>query len=572
MSAEQAEVRRQQRLEELCAGTLRALTGDATLHFRGHRPWRGDRPLGLGAPHLRVDPATDDLASWRGASDGLALRLRHSDPALHARLSPEGTVARFVFELLEQYRCESLAVWPGLRQNLWQRHQAWTDAFLRSRLTESVSGLLLFTIAQSVRMRLTGDVMPEAVEDLMEGTRMGLATAIGHDLAALRGARHDQRRYAVHARAVAEHVAAQVDLAQLADAARGRAADGAEGTDGEAPAFALWLDGADDGEGPARDRAGSAGSAHADTAETYRVFTRAYDREQDAAEGIRPAQLRSWREQLDERIAAQGLSVARLARELRLHLSRPDTDGWDSGQDEGRIDGRRLAQLVANPDERRLFRRERVQPRAAAAVTLLLDCSGSMKVHAGPLAVLADVLMRALDLAELPGELLGFTTGAWNGGRAARDWQRAGSPPQPGRLNERLHLIFKAAETPWRRARPAIASLLRTDRYREGLDGEAVEWACGRLAARPAERRVLVVVSDGCPMDAATQRANGAAWLDRHLQQVIAQQAARGIEIVGLGVGLDLSGTYRHSRVIELDGAVRHRAFDDLLDLLAMRR
>ena len=117
-----------------------------------------------------------------------------------------------------------------------------------------------------------------------------------------------------------------------------------------------------------------------------------------------------------------------------------------------------------------------------------------------------------------------------------------------------------------------IASLLRTDRYREGLDGEAVEWACARLAARPAERRVLVVVSDGCPMDAATQRANGAAWLDRHLQQVVAQQSARGIEILGLGVGLDLSGTYRHSRVIELDGAVRHRAFGDLLDLLAMRR
>ena len=120
------------------------------------RAARVGEPLALGAPHLRVDPATDDLASLRGASDGLALRLQHSDAALHDVLSPTDTVARFVFELLEQYRCESLAAWPGLRQNLWQRHQAWTDAFLRSRLTESVSGLLLFTIAQSVRLRLTG--------------------------------------------------------------------------------------------------------------------------------------------------------------------------------------------------------------------------------------------------------------------------------------------------------------------------------------------------------------------------------------------------------------------------------
>lgn len=571
MSAEQAEIRRQQRLEELCAATLRALTGQRELHFRGHRLHRGAQALRIAAPHLRVDPATDDWDSLRGASDGLAVRLMHSDAALHDTLMPEGPVARFIFEQLEQYRCESLATLPGLRLNLQRRHAAWTEDFLRSRLTDSVSGLLLFTVAQSVRTRLTGDIVPEAVEDMMEGTRMGLATVIGTHLAGLRRTRHDQRAYAVHARAVAEHVASQVDLEQLAEAAPQARSDSGED---EPPRFALWLDDpgvtdearlAGNGQGPASRAAGEPGG--------YRAFTRAYDREQAASQGVRPAQLRAWREQLDERVAAQGIALPRLARQLRALLARPAVDGWDSAQEEGRIDGRRLAQLVASPTERRLFRQPREQPLADAAVSLLVDCSGSMKVHAEPLAVFCDVLLRALELAGVPAELLGFTTAAWNGGRAAREWMKAGSPAQPGRLNERLHLVFKPAQTAWRRARPDIAAMLRTEQFREGLDGEAVDWACARLESMAARRRILLVVSDGCPMDAATQRANVADYLDRHLRQVVATHEAAGrIEVLALGVGLDLSPIYRHSRIIELDGAVRHRAFTDLLELLAARR
>jgi cobaltochelatase CobT len=581
MGSEQAAARQQQKRNELCAAALRALTGERQLHYRGGQLFRGTRRVPLDAPHLRVDAAVDDLGSLRGASDGLAMRLAGSDAALHRRLAPdaaEAPVARLVFDLLEQYRCESLARLPGVRGNLAHRHHTWTQAFLRSRLHETVSGLLLFAVAQVVRARLTAEPADEQVEDMIEGTRMALAPAIGTALAGLRALRHDQAAFAEPALAIARHVAGRISLDDLAEAKKAQRRAGLDPEDDKAsdasPAFALWLDADADA---AVAQATSGRSSLLEGPDDYRIYTTAHDRQQRASAGVRPAQLHEWRERLDARIAAQGVNLQRLARELRDILCRPADQGWDSAQEEGRIDGRRLAQLVASPTERRLFRRERSSPVADAAVSILLDCSGSMKVHAESVAMMADVLLRALALAgadgEIVSELLGFSTAAWNGGRPAREWQRDGSPPHPGRLNETLHLEFKAFDTPWRRARPDIAALLKTELYREGVDGEAVDWACARLRTQPAAHKVLIVVSDGCPMDAATQRANDAAYLDHHLQAVVARHEAEGtVQILGLGVGLDLSTFYRRSRVIDLGRAVRNQVFADVLALLAEGR
>ncbi len=278
------------------------------------------------------------------------------------------------------------------------------------------------------------------------------------------------------------------------------------------------------------------------------------------------------RERLDRRIAAQAVNVPRLARELRALLAIPVHDGWDSGQEEGRIDGRRLSQLVASPTERRLFRSERIEPAADCLVAFLIDCSGSMKEHAETVAMIVDVFARALELAGVDSEILGFTTGAWNGGRAQRDWMRAGRPAHPGRLNEVLHLVFKDADTSWRRARPRIAALLKGDQFREGIDGEAVDWACARMRAHPATRRLLLVVSDGSPMDGATNLANDAHYLDHHLREVVLRQEQVGdVEIRGVGVGLDLSPYYGCSHVLDLAAAIGNQAFREILDLIARR-
>jgi len=305
----------------------------------------------------------------------------------------------------------------------------------------------------------------------------------------------------------------------------------------------------------------------------YRIFTTAHDREIRPAAGVRAALLDELRERLDRRIVGQGVNGARLARELKALLAQPVRDGWDGAQEQGRIDGRRLAQLVVSPTERRLFRIEREEPAADCVVSFLIDCSGSMKQHIESVALMVDVFVRALEQVGVASEVLGFTTGAWNGGRALRDWRRAGQPQHPGRLNEACHMVFKDADTPWRRARRAIAALLKADLFREGIDGEAVDWACTRLDGRTERRRLLVVLSDGCPMDSATNLANDAHYLDDHLREVVARREQGGaVEIYGVGVGLDLSPYYRSSQALDLSASVSNEAIREIVAMIAGRR
>ena len=563
------EARRQQQVDELCAAAIRAISGERELQFRGRRLHRGRRALPLFAPHLHPQPDTDDFASFRGAADGLALRLRESNAATHALNCPTEPVERLVFELLEQFRVESLAsvAMPGLKRNLRHRFEAWSLAFHHAGLTDTARGILLYTVAQMGRARVVGEPAIEETEDLMEATRGALGPLIGHALAGLRRDRSAQAAYAVHALAIARTVAAMLRDDDHPAAPAPRDAD-----TGERAAFSLVMD--LDAEVTERYATAVSGRSRVFEANDggYRVFTTAYDTQHDAATLVRPVQLAEYRARLDARIAHEHLNVPKLARELHALLARPQRDGWNHGEEAGRIDGRRLAHLVASPTERRLFRTEREAPVADCALTVLIDCSGSMKQHIEPLAVLVDVLVRALEQAGVAAEVLGFTTGAWNGGRARRDWQRAGRPAHPGRLNEACHLVFKHADTPWRRAKPGLAALLRPELFREGMDGEAVTWACGRLQARSETRKLLLAVSDGSPMDSATELANDPHYLAHHLQAVVAHHERRGeIELYGVGVGLDLSPCYTASHLLDLVDASIAQGLREIVALLRRR-
>ena len=570
-----ARARQQQKVEELCDASIRALTGQRDLHFRGRRLHRGHQALPLFAAHLQPSLADDDFASFRGAADAMALRLLHCDAQAHLELMPSDAVERMVFELLEQLRVEALLprVYLGMRRNLALRFAQWSNAFVRSGLAESARGILLFTLAQAVRSRLTGEPVPEAADDLIETTRGLLAGVIGPDLAALRLQRADQRAYARHALAIARRVA---ELIASRDDERGgsdaqRAADDDE-EEGSALALLLLDVGAEPGAGIALADSGDSRVLE-DAGGAYRVYTRAYDRELESGSLVRVALLAEYRERLDARIAAQGVNVGRLARQFKALLATPTRDGWDGAQEDGRIDGRRLAQLIASPTERRLFRHERIEPVADCLVTFLIDCSGSMKAHIESIAMVVDVCVRALELAGVSTEVLGFTTGAWNGGRAQRDWLRDGRARHPGRLNELCHLVFKNADTPWRRARRAIAALLKADLFREGIDGEAVDWAVSRMAGRAELRRWLLVVSDGSPMDTATHLANDRHYLDHHLRQVVQRHETSGaVEIGGIGVGLDLSPYYRRSQALDLAAPPGNRVFQEIVELIGGHR
>ena len=569
--------RQQQRVEELCGAAVRALTGQRDLHCRARRLHRGTRLLPIAAPHLYPSPDAD-FASMRGAADGLALRLLLSNEALHRAHAPPSGAARAVFDLLEQQRVESLVAqaWPGARANLRHLFERWSAAFAASDLIETTSGMLLFALAQTTRTHLTGEPVFAAAEDAIEGTRAWLMQQAGHHLMALRRERHAQDRFAPHALALAQQ------LAQMLDDLRGPGddADAAAHEDRALGLFTLRVD-----MGPQAEEAtlvadhGSSRVLQA-AGHRYRVFTREFDQQQEAWRLARLQELRTLREALDARIASSGLNLARLARDLQSLLAQPRPDDWDSGQEEGRIDGRRLAQLVASPTQRRLFRTEHLEPQARCLVTLLIDCSGSMKQHADKVSLLADVLARALEQAGVGVEVLGYTTAAWNGGRASKAWQRAGRPPHPGRLNEVRHLVVKEAGYSWRRSRLGLAALQKPDLYREGIDGEAVEWASARLRAvdstvggHPLDRRLLIVLSDGSPMDTATHLANDKHYLDHHLRLVVDQQEARGdIDILGLGVGLDLSPYYSRCHALDPAAAISHATFGEVMELMAGRR
>ena len=567
--------KRQQQLEELCAATLRALSGEPRVRYRGGRLEVQDRHVPVRAPHLHPDPEVDDFQAWRGVTDSLALRIKHSDQALVRQALPAQPIARLVFELLEQLRVESLVAdsHPGVRRNLLQRFEQWSQQFLDSGQTEGHVGLLLFTLAQMSWILLCGGRAGEQTEMLIEAPRLSLLGHFGAAFGLLRRCRHAQAEFTGHAlliAAKAQELIEQLDAELLGNDER-KVSEVAEKTH---LAFALLLDVEQDGEGDGNTSGAAQGNSRgSDNALTYQVFSRDYDCERSAASLVRPELLKELRQRLDRRLAGQGLNLPRLAKRLGALLAAPRRDGWAFAQTDGQIDAGRLSRLIISPEQREIFRHERERPHSDCLVSLLIDNSGSMRNHIESVALLADAFSRALELAGARSEILGFTTGQWNGGRPLKRWRGMGQPANPGRLNELSHLVYKDAETSWRRARPNIAALLKSDLFREGIDGEALLWARQRLLQRDARRRILVIVSDGCPMDSATHQANQQDILDLHLKQVARQIEQEGtIELYALGAGLDLSPYYRHSLELDLSRSLDNAVFDEVLQLLAHRR
>jgi cobaltochelatase CobT len=566
-ATDQLKARHVQRVHELCAASIRALSGDVSLLFRGTRLHGKAGALPLYAPHLHPSIERDDFRSFRGAADAYALRLTKSDKALHSQVAPtEPTqaVERLIFDLLEQFRVEALVPtsYLGMRGNLLHCFEKWSLAFDGAGFTESINGLLLFSVAHMCRSRVTGDPIDDDTADRIEATRAKVNQVAQGALQGLRRERFDQSKYAVHALEIARAVAELMLIAKESGAEKSE-----QGESLEAAAFALLE--AEMGDDAVAVAGSGRSKAIEDSEQGYRIFTTKYDKQCGAAELVRAQELTQFRLALDAVVAGLGVNVQRLARQLQALLALPERNGWNHGEDEGYIDGRRLSQLIASSAEKRVFKRVRSEPRANCAVTFLIDCSGSMKAHIQSLAALLDLLVRALDMVEVQSEVLGFTTGAWTGGRAQKDWIKSGKPRHPGRLNETSHIVFKRAETSWRRARPSLAALLKSEMFREGVDGEAVLWAKQRLMNCDAARKFLVVVSDGSPMDSATHLANDASYLDHHLREVVQSIEMSGdITIVGIGVGLDMSPYYRKSHVLDFVNSSASQSLREMIGLL----
>lgn len=553
---------RRRRAERRGAAVVRAVGGRPGADVRGGALRLHGRRVGLASPHLAADLAEVGDARARGIADSLGLLLRYSDLDLHRNLAPSEPIERVVFDLLEQLRCESLRPpgWRGMEANLETAFSGWSDDCLAARIAESGVGLLIFTVTHMARGRLLRPLTSEIVDDVTEAQRFALAPIVGEDLASLVRTRRDQRAFAFHARAIAEAVALIAG-----DAAANASPDG----DRVRLLLSGWDDEAEDA-GPTLESAGSGGRlSDLERLGDYHVFDRSSDREVDGDRLAPPDRLRRLRAELDVHRRAQAVSPARVAHRLVRLLARPAEDGWSIGEDEGELDPARLSMIVTDPVGHRVFRRPRRRPLADVAVTFLVDTSGSMKRQRyQSAAVLIDTFAQALDLAGATVEVLGFTTRSWAGGGVARRWRQAGSPADPGRLAEVEHIVYKDAGTTWRRARRSIAAMLSTHHYREGIDGEALVWAYRRLSACEASRRLLVLVSDGAPMETASAAANRDGFLDDHLAAVVAVlERGSGVELGALTLDADLSSVFGRSRPIELAGTLGLSHYEVLGDL-----
>lgn len=563
---------RKRRLERHGAAMVRALSHRPDAELRAGHLRVGDRPVAMATPYVAIDIGEAPIAESRGVADALGALLRFSDPELHRSLSPTDALAHIVFDILEQLRCESLVPdsMQGVKANLDASFDAWDARARAGGLVEGAVGVLVYTVTQIVRGRLVRGLSNHMVEEVIEATWFNLAPQVGHATSQLKPNREDQAAYAVHALEVGRIIS---DIAA-----------------GEAESFvrALQTPGRDqllippDWDDVERDNdAGPDGFDRSSTVDDaaedllhlgdYRIYTTEYDCEV-TGDSLYPEPVRiNARNELDRLVKAQSVSVPRLAKRLRDLFAVAEPEGWTFGEEQGTIDGRRLSQLVANPSHHRVFRRERDVPVNPVAVSFLVDTSGSMKAQRyDAVAVFVDTFCRALDLAGASTEVLGFTTSTWTGGRARQDWDNAGRPDQPGRLNEAQHIVYKGGDESWRRSRRSVASMMRTPHYREGLDGEALAWAYGRLTRRPEARKVLIMISDGSPMDTATSGANRPWFLDDHLASVADRIEHGGrVELGAIGIALDMSTYFANSISLDLTGTLTLSSYDALHRLFA---
>ena len=551
-----------ERAEDATAAAARAISRDHLLRFRSHLLYRGVQIAPARAPHVRPPIDQQQIADLRGAADGIALRIQHSRLDVYQQFRPDGALEDLIYEMLEQFRVEALAPESvtGLRANLTRRFAAWSHQCIAEGLLENQVGLLLFTTAHVCRSRILAEPIEERVNDHTESTRFGIYEVMGPHLLALRPAIRDQSEFARHAAAIA------IDIGALASASTKENGRPAAASDLLAMLQIPELD-LDDAEASSST---SLGRSRLGADDGYRVFTPDFDQITDIRDDVRAAQLAELRIELDRRVS-EHRSLAGYLRRATLQLfAEPDYTAWDSEQEEGYLDNRLLVGLITGRSDGRLYRRSAPQDRPKATVSILVDCSGSMKAVSADIVALLDLLIRALDNADVETELLGYSTGAWSGGRPYRQWLAAGRPSHPGRLNEVHHIIYKPASSSWRQARGGIAGMAWTPIFREGLDGEALDWAYERLLRSPISRKHLLLISDGSPMDGATSLANGDHYLDRHLAEVASHiEQERLVQLAGLGIGHDMSAYLSRSRIIDPEAILSKATAQALIEFLA---
>jgi cobaltochelatase CobT len=545
---------------------------------------------GMRLPQVSRRMTRDEVMLARGTADALALRLRHHDEAISARYAPTGPLAREIYDAMETARCEAVGAraMPGTAVNIDARIAHEADRKGYAQITQPADAPLPVAAGYMVRFLATGRPLPRGAANVMDLWKAHLAAEAGDALGDIDHVLTDQAAFARMTRKVISDLGygdqlgddpdlddpedeagqdedaedqpesagdkdqedqdsdaspersqeeqqdqsqAQVTMEDSADMEQG---DEAEMPEGEAPL-----------EPPPP-------APHSDADPNYTVYTTDFDEEIKAEDLAEPAELERLRAYLDQQLEPLKGAVSRLANKLQRRLQAQQNRSWLFDLEEGTLDAGRLARVVANPTTPLSFKQEKDTEFRDTCVTLLLDNSGSMRGRPISIAAIcADVLARTLERCSVKVEILGFTTRAWKGGQARERWLAQGRPQGPGRLNDLRHIIYKGADAPWRRVRPNLGLMMKEGLLKENIDGEALEWAHRRAAHRPEARKILMVISDGAPVDDSTLSVNQANYLEKHLRDVIAMvERRRAVELIAIGIGHDVTRYYQRAVTI----------------------
>jgi cobaltochelatase CobT len=553
-------------------------------------------------PQIGDELKASDIAIVRGLSDSFALRLANHNDKVHSHYQPQGKNARAVFEAVEQARIEALGAnaMPGMKTNL---SAMMDDRYRRkdvARYTDRKDAPLDEAVALLVREKLTGELPPEGARTMVDLWRPWIEEKAAAQLSHLMESIHDQAAFARMSRDIIaaldmgdelgedpdqsdennENNEPQEDSGERQETPEGEEQESSQqsmeemqDTEGETEAAEMDAQQMDadeqpddqegeeeaDGEEPWRPQLPFSSLSNEDF---YKVFTNQFDEEIPAEELCDAEELARLRNYLDKQLSSMQGVVARLANRLQRKLMAQQNRSWDFDLEEGVLDAARLTRVVIDPMHPLSFKVEQDTDFRDTVVTLLLDNSGSMRGR--PITVAAtcaDILARTLERCGVKVEILGFTTRAWKGGQSREKWLGAAKPANPGRLNDLRHIIYKSADSPWRRARRNLGLMMREGLLKENIDGEALIWAHNRLLGRTEQRRILMVISDGAPVDDSTLSVNSGNYLEKHLRQVIHDiEQLSPVELIAIGIGHDVTRYYKRAVTIvdaeELGGAM----------------
>jgi cobaltochelatase CobT len=572
---------------------VRSLAGEPELevNFSSEPPTLKGLKARLPAPTRALPP--NEVAFVRGTGDAYALRKAYHDEKINARFRPSGADSAAIFEAAEQSRVEAIGAlaMEGVRQNLAAQLEQRLAAKGLSRAASKDEAPLADVVGLMMRERLTGQEPPASLRKAVDLWRAFVEERAGKDLAKLQDVMRDQKAFARLTRTILKDLARGEDGDQSGeDDAEGESSQNEnQGSDeqesqelGETGETEFTEDRGEEGEDTESEVSGEQSEDFAETEQPeegmqpnraqppfsqaehwgYKIYTPQFDEEISAPDLCDNEELTRLRSFLDQQLSQMQGVVSRLANKLQRLLLAQQNRHWEFDLEEGMLDTSRLPRIIIDPMYPLSFKREKDTNFRDTIVTLLLDNSGSMRGRPIMVAAMcADILGRTLERCAVKTEILGFTTRAWKGGQSREKWTHDGKPASPGRLNDLRHIVYKSADEPWRRAKKNLGLMMREGLLKENIDGEALMWAHNRLMARPEQRKILMVISDGAPVDDSTLSVNAGNYLERHLRRVIEDIEARSsIELTAIGIGHDVTRYYKRAVTIvdaeQLGGAM----------------